>query len=865
MDFAAGFSRLTGFSPLKWQTRLFTDCFSRGIVPAAVDLPTGLGKTSVMAIWKLALDSGASLPRRLIYVVDRRAVVDQATTEAEKIKAAYGDTALRVSTLRGQHVDNREWLDDPSASAIIVGTVDMIGSRLLFSGYGVSRKMRPYHAGLLGIDSLIVLDESHLVPPFERLMEAIETETALYGPRGEVDREILPRFRLLSLSATGRARQGVVFSLNKNKDDLNDEIVTKRLRAKKKLTLVPAGEKKLENKLVEEAWNLSGQGTEPVRIIIYCNERKVAEKVHADLLKRGKGIPYDNIQLLVGGRRVRERSDAARQLEQLGFLAGSTVQLEKPAFLVATSAGEVGIDLDADHMVCDLVPWERMVQRFGRVNRRGLGNARIIVVHEGEPKPKKAGEAEQAETTAMIAWRCCDLFEELENDDDGIDVSPWALLELKHRAAMDTKLLDLIESATTPPPLYPALTRALVDAWSMTSLEKHTGRPEIGPWLRGWVDEKPQTAVVWRAYLPVRTKGQPATREDVEGYFEAAPPHLSEKLEAETWKVVEWVTKCAATADQTNRLSKNGIVAFALTPSGDLKASFSLKELLEADKARKDQFNRLLASATLVLDARLGGLRNGLLDPKISDAVTEIGDVGAWREIPFRVTSNAEADAQQAGDKISFAFVTKRSPEGIDEERLEVITVTTEESRATASRPQLLEEHLAWAEAQARHLAKALGLPDEYAEVLALAAKLHDEGKRANRWQCAFNAPNDGIYAKTKGPVFPARLGGYRHEFGTLHRTLNNRDVHLLPDHLRDLVLHLIVSHHGHARPVVPTEGCEDAPPSQLIDRARETAIRFARLQKQWGPWGLAWWESLLRAADQQASRRNDNLEANNG
>ena len=35
-------------------------------------------------------------------------------------------------------------------------------------------------------------------------------------------------------------------------------------------------------------------------------------------------------------------------------------------------------------------------------------------------------------------------------------------------------------------------------------------------------------------------------------------------------------------------------------------------------------------------------------------------------------------------------------------------------------------------------------------------------------------------------------------------------------------------------------------------------AMRFARLQKRWGPWVLAWWEALLRAADAQASRDND-------
>ena len=76
-------------------------------------------------------------------------------------------------------------------------------------------------------------------------------------------------------------------------------------------------------------------------------------------------------------------------LQSHGFLAGSGSPPAKPAFLIATSAGEVGVDLDADHMVCDLVPWERMVQRLGRVNRRGESDATIVVVHGDEPKPKK--------------------------------------------------------------------------------------------------------------------------------------------------------------------------------------------------------------------------------------------------------------------------------------------------------------------------------------------------------------------------------------------------------------------------------------------------------------------------------------------
>lgn len=140
------FKALTGFTPLSWQTRLYSEYFAKDELPAAVDIPTGLGKTAIMALWLIALASGAKVPRRLVYVVDRRAVVDQATEfaellrkkldspEAAELKKAQelGDRSLPISTLRGQHVDNREWLEDPASPAIIVGTVDLIGSRLLF-------------------------------------------------------------------------------------------------------------------------------------------------------------------------------------------------------------------------------------------------------------------------------------------------------------------------------------------------------------------------------------------------------------------------------------------------------------------------------------------------------------------------------------------------------------------------------------------------------------------------------------------------------------------------------------------------------------------------------------------------------------
>jgi len=561
------FKALTGFSPLSWQSRLFSEHFEKGEIPASVDIPTGLGKTAVMALWLIARSSGAQLPRRLVYVVDRRAVVDQATEfadslrekldspEAADLKKALklGDRSLPISTLRGQHVDKREWLEDPSSPAIIVGTVDMIGSRLLFEGYGVSRKMRPYHAGLLGADTLVVLDEAHLVPPFEKLLEAIEQGSEQFAARVETDRKHVPPFRLLSLSATGRERAGTVFRLE-DSDIKHDGNVKQRLGAKKSVTIIPVNDGKLEDVLAEQAWALADNGKSPIRCLVYCDKRETAENTKAAIQSLAKGdkklgrpeVLIDT-ELFVGARRVFEREGVAAKLKKLGFIAGSAVSPTKPAFLIATSAGEVGVDLDADHMVCDLVAWERMVQRLGRVNRRGKGDAKVVVI-QSEPKPSKAADAVLRKPEAdrkdkdrkAIAGFEASLaqtrafrkpFEKaiLRREDGTIDASPGALRDLKKRAARDEALRTIIEAATTPAPLRPALTRALVDSWAMTSLEKHTGRPEVGPWLRGWVDETPQTNVVWRKYLPVRTGDTRPTKKEIEDFFEAAPPHAGDR------------------------------------------------------------------------------------------------------------------------------------------------------------------------------------------------------------------------------------------------------------------------------------------------------------------------------------------------
>lgn len=914
-------------APFPWQQNLLR-VFIAGDIPSCLNIPTGLGKTSVMAVWLVARSLGADVPRRLVYVVDRRVVVDQATTEALKlkgfvevhpeIKAKLGvSNGLPISTLRGQHIDNREWLESPTSPAIIIGTVDMIGSRLLFEGYGVSRKMRPYHAGLLGADTLVVLDEAHLVPPFEKLLEAISKTESDLQPKGSEERALVPKMRLLALSATGHSDQPA-FEIGE--EDLKPGTIThKRLTAEKRLTFDPLNEDEdLADALARNAWGLCSKGTAAVKIIVFSNKREVALKAKQAIEKLAKGDKKEGVsevkistQLLVGGRRVHEREKTVAWLTDNAFLAGSKNPLTKPAFVFATSAGEVGVDLDADHMVGDLVAWERMVQRFGRVNRRGEGSAKIIIVQEPPPKPTKGEEnalkkpekeRETKDHKTIAAYHAkletaqalSKPFGLLPKTEHGTDVSSAALRDLKRSAlpnsgsAEDDQLRAdrraILSAATTPAPLRPELTRPLLDSWAMTSLPEHTGRPKIQPWLRGWVEDEPQTTVVWRKHLPIDGSKDRPQLKLISDFFDAAPVHASEELELETRKdIIPWLKKRAEaiqkslastkTADaEAKPLQLDEPFAILLMKDGEpgKKPYLTITRFLAdlEDKKSKEDMERQLFGSTIVLDSRFAGLgADGLLDDSVFSPPQTIDDGSEWMEaikgepaIRFRVNDSDESlPTKDKSWRQRYRMPIERSTEGeptrwliVDKWRSD--SVTADDGAAGAL--QHLTDHQKAVVLRVRAIAQSLVLPESYAQMLEIAARLHDEGKRADRWQKAFNAPREGgPFAKTPGPVNQALLDSYRHEFTSLSALASDSEFKTLPEELQDLALHIVAAHHGYARPLIGIQGCDEAPPSLLEGRAREVALRFVRLQRRWGPWGLTWWESLLRAADQQASR----------
>jgi len=466
-DFSKTFAALTGVSPFPWQTALY-DRFINGVYPESASLPTGLGKTSIIAIWLCALAAKPdTTPRRLVYVVNRRTVVDQTTAEVERLcdslkqKPELSEirntltslcalplptpsaSPLAISTLRGQFADNGYWCDDPARPAVVVGTVDMIGSGLLFSRYTRGFKTRPLHAGFLAQDALLVHDEAHLEPCFQSLLETIIATQ-------QADAE-LRKLHVIALTATNRAKTAnstAPFTLTAS--DQENETVQKRIHATKRLSLIPLGEADtLDAKLVALA------KTKPAgrAILVFTRSVAVALKVAAEL---NKGEHKGSVAMLTGTMRGEERDtlvDKNRVFQR--FLpkkdpAKNVVPPTETVFLVATSAGEVGVNLSADDLVCDLSSYESMAQRFGRVNRFGLrDDSEITVVHETDFDSEKPIEAARERTLALL--------QKLDGS-----ASPAALDTLPADARADafSPSPTLREATDTTPPIRPPSSRS---------------------------------------------------------------------------------------------------------------------------------------------------------------------------------------------------------------------------------------------------------------------------------------------------------------------------------------------------------------------------------------------------------------------
>ena len=610
IPFETAFAALTDKPPFPWQRALYERFIADqpDNIPESCNLPTGLGKTSVIAVWLIALANGARVPRRLVYVVNRRTVVDQTSDEVEKYRCRLGRAGsvrpeeltgladrlasmasdptqgpLAVSTLRGQFADNREWSADPTRPAVICGTVDMIGSRLLFSGYGVGMKAKPLHAGFLGQDALIVHDEAHLEPAFQTLIETVRDEQARC-------KDFSP-LRVMELTATRRGI-GDVFELTMA--DHENELVRKRIQAKKRLHLHRLKDaNKPQKELAEQALRLKDSGK---AILVFAYSVETVLDVQAALNNAGYSV-----KTLTGTMRGKERDELIEDTIFQRFLPDAE-QSTETVYLVCTSAGEVGVNISADHLVCDLSTFESMAQRFGRVNR--FGKFDECEVHVFFPTPT---EWDDKHPLTEPRQKTLELLKPLE----GKDVNP-AALEMIPAA-------DRTASFAPTPVILPA-TDILFDAWALTTIrDKLPGRPPVEPYLHGIAEwQPPETHVAWREEVE-RLHVKPWSEWEPRQFAQFA----TELLEVYPLKPHELLTEPSHRAFKqfeaiAKRLSDKHLPVWLVDDGGKVEVT-TLKAL--TDKENKERINGM----TVLLPPSAGGLEGGMFNGA-ADTANDVAD-----------------------------------------------------------------------------------------------------------------------------------------------------------------------------------------------------------------------------------------------
>lgn len=874
IDFVEAFKILTETEgPFPWQRELYDKWFIHGRSPSSCNLPTGLGKTSVIAIWLIALmNQPEKMPRRLVYVVNRRTVVDQTTDEAERLRKNLPKLKnlpdhvrhLVISTLRGQFADNREWSADPSRPAIICGTVDMIGSRLLFSGYGIGFKSKPLHAGFLGQDVLLVHDEAHLEPAFQQLIVTIKKEQKRCNEFG--------RFHVMELSATSRGNGGedereASFELTeaeKNPPAIIPNPATepihhvwRRQKAKKALELHKIED---ENELAEKVKELALKHKESgLAVLVFVRKVEDVEKVI-------KKLPKNSTGQLTGTLRGLERDGLVKRPIFQRFLSQSNRDLNvTPApgtvYLVCTSAGEVGVNISADHMVCDLSTFESMAQRFGRVNRfGGCDDTQIDVVCPKEfgKKGKKSDSVKVSELDQRRK-RTLELLRQLHGD-----ASPATLGKLDPTTCRE---------AFAPPPTILPATDILFDAWALTTIRgKLPGRPPVEPYLHGISEwQPPETYIAWRQ--EVWELRREFTDEEDRKQFQDFAAELLEDYPLKPHELLRDSTfrKNSGIRDKLVKLAEK----YGDLPVWIQEANGSVIATLISKVA-----NLPLENRTVILPPAVGGLKiaeghsAGLFDG--SDYMPEHQDLydvaDMWEDAKGSLRKRVWQDDETPGGMALEREIKFGNPEDEDAEPIKVWRWFVRKPEAASERSRIaypLQPHLDEVKNMARQLIGRLSLPSDIAEAVVLAAWFHDLGKHRERWQRSlgnYRYPNE-VYAKSgrlsDGTVLRSRAHKdyYRHEFGSLLDMLNEKhpthaELMKLSHEMRDLVLHLVAAHHGRARPHFPEDEADDPERNgqEAASLACETPRRFAHLQRKYGRWGLAYLESLVRAADYAVS-----------
>lgn len=381
-DFASYFERATGRPPYDYQRALG----EASDPPAVLDVPTGSGKTHALLVaWLHQRLVRRTAPRRLVYALPMRTLVEQTAAVARELRSRLGLTEdeLPIHVLMGGE-SPADWREDPERDQILVGTIDMLLSRALNRGYGESRFQWPIAFGLLNSDCRWVFDEVQLMGPARstsaqldglRRKLGVASECQTVWASATIDRE--------ALVTVDRPELGDVLALPETD---RTGMLAERLEADKpveRLDLEGIPDRALAQELSQAVLERHSNGT---LSIVVLNRVQLAQDMFRRLtraLKNAEEAP----ELVLLHSRFRPPDRAARIDEALAPLGGGGAG----RIVVSTQVIEAGVDVSARLLVTETAPFSSIVQRLGRCNRTGREpDPRVLWVDRGELDAKRA-------------------------------------------------------------------------------------------------------------------------------------------------------------------------------------------------------------------------------------------------------------------------------------------------------------------------------------------------------------------------------------------------------------------------------------------------------------------------------------------
>lgn len=773
------FRRATGNPPHGYQARL-----ARDGLPEVIQAPTGAGKTGVILAWlwrRLQPDPGAT-PRRLVFALPQRTLVEQVAGQAQRWLENLGLTgqvALHV-VMGGAGETQRQWRLGMHQPAIVVGTVDSLVSKALNRGYGIGRASYPIDFALVTNGAHWVIDEIQLCPEATTTLRQLAAFTAGFGtaePFGLTCMSATIPDDLLGTVDNPAPAQGRTVSIEpaERVGDLAARLTGQR--TVRRLAAEPADYPRIAAAIRDR----HRPGTLTLAVL---NTVDAARQVFAGL--RDQPVPCT---LLHSRFRGMERE---RLIQEITAEPG-----DEGRIVVATQVVEAGIDLNAAVLFTEAAPWPSVVQRAGRCNRTGrVENSELWWLPPGKPAPYP--EADVEASAAELAR-----LEDQPVTSENLLGRQVAVTSIQVATLRRPDLVGLFDTA-------PDLSGADID---------------IAPYVRDADDLDVQLA--WATW---------------ESAAEGVAPPAEARAPGAEWR-------CRVPLGQLAELLKQGISVWRLDQAA-------------GGWARVTRDARARPGEVLVMSAHDGRYdqRSGF-DPAVRTPVPGCPELVS----PLDPATGAEDSFRD--DSAS-----------LDQDWLS------------------LEQHSEDVREQVTALLAALrpDLPPAAAQAAIAAAYAHDAGKWHPIWQdalCKLATPDRADEIQAKRPWAKSTGTGrlrfegdvkFRHELASL--LLLDGPLHGLLDELadEDLARYLVLAHHGKLRVQVrePTDATpevllglrqhkvEAVPPllgqpgGELKVDLEQFSLGGARswtrtalgLRDRYGPFVLAYLETIVRIADWRAS-----------